>query len=437
MRHRFIVNFTRLLVLVSLVGLITSSAAWAEAPLPTVNPEEIGLSQERLDRITARFKADTEKGKLVGAVALIARKGKIGYYESFGFRNKETKALMKSDSVFRIYSMSKPIVSVALMMLHEEGRVYLTDPVEQYIPAFKNQTVLVRLEKDEDTGQETLITVPAKRKMTIQDLLRHTSGLIYGWGTHPVDKMYQKAGIYPGIIAGRTQTLAEFVRRLGQIPLKNHPGDKFEYSVSVDVLGHVIEVISGMPLDQFLEERIFSPLGMKDTGFYVKEENLDRIAEFEPVINPKTGKPAPTPSFRTKPTFFSGGGGLVSTTEDYLRFSQMLLNGGQLDGVRILSPKTVRYMTSDHLGAVANANEPSYSPGYGYGFGLGFAVRLTDGMSGSPGSAGEYNWGGAAGTAFWIDPKEDLIAILMIQSFAKRVYYRMLYRALVSQAIVD
>jgi CubicO group peptidase (beta-lactamase class C family) len=304
----------RVLTIVACVCLLIFSTSCAQ--LSRVKPKKAGLLSERLNRIGDVLKADIDEGKIPGAVVLVVRKGKTVYFESFGMRDKIAGTPMEKDSIFRIYSMTKPIVSVAAMMLHEEGRISLGDPVSKYIPEFKGLEVGMET-TDSATGETTFSTVPAKREMNIHDLLRQTSGLTYGFfGKSAVKTMYKKAGIYK-----KNQTLAEFVQKLSKLPLAYQPGTKWEYSRSTDVLGHVNELASGMSLDQFLEERIFRPLGMNDTGFYVPPEKLDRLAQQDP----KDGKRRPLLDVTKPPKFLSGGGGLVTTAGDYARFLQMLL----------------------------------------------------------------------------------------------------------------
>ncbi len=407
---------------------LISSISWAEV-LPSAKPEEVGLSSQRLERIGAVLRADIEKGRLPGAVVLIARKGKVAYFESFGMRDKDSGAPMQKDSIFRVYSMSKPIVSVAAMILHEEGKFFLSEPVSKYLPALGGLKVGVE-GVNSLTGGPIFYTVPAQRDMTIQDLLRHTSGLTYGvFGKSAVKSMYLKADSI-----SYNQTVAEMTEKLGKLPLAYQPGTRWEYSQSTDVLGHLIQVISGMDLDQFVEDRVLRPLKMDDSGFYVKPEKLKRVAEG--AKEPQTGKAPSLIDVTKRPKFFSGGGGMVSTATDYARFCQFLLNGGQLNGTRLLSRKTVEYMTSDHLGSLVG-NGLSDFPSPGYGFGLGFGVRLQNGISLWPGSKGEFFWGGMAGTYFWVDPREEMFVVYMMQSITERNHYRFLMRNLVYQSIVD
>ena len=339
-----------------------------------------------------------------------------------GFRDRASSSPMQTDAIFRIYSMTKPIVSVALMMLVEEGRLQIDDPVSKYIPEMGQMKVGV--EKTDANGNPSLELVNPKREMTIQDLLRHTSGLIYGGrGKSQVNAAYQAANI-----GHRKDSNQEFVAKVAKMPLRFSPGTQWEYGVSTDVLGRVIEVISGKTLGGFLSERVIRPLGMADTGFFVPQEKAGRAAQ--PWQRP--GGPPMTPRFNVAevPRFESGGGGLTSTASDYLRFTLMLRRNGEFRGKRFLGKKTVEFMTADHVG-----NAPGRPPGLG--FGLGFEVRKTTGEANLPGTMGEYGWAGNAGTLFWIDPKEDLIAIYMIQvSDGDRIMLRNQFRTMVQASII-
>jgi CubicO group peptidase (beta-lactamase class C family) len=350
-------------------------------------PDEVGISSERLKRLTALFQAEVEKGTFPGAVILVARHGKIGYFEAIGFQDREKQQPMRRESIFRIASMTKPIVSVAAMMLVEEGKLQLGDPVSAYLPEFKNLKVGVERKPDGSDKPELTLETP-NREMTIQDLLRHTSGLTYGiFGDSLVKRAYREANVLDP-----KQTLAEMVTKLSQLPLAFHPGTTFEYSMSTDVLGRVIEIVSGIPLDRFLAERVTKPLRMVDSGFVVSESQGARVAE--PQVDSATGKRPPMRDVTNPQNFISGGGGMVSTAADYLRFGQMLLNGGQLDGTRLLSPKTIAFMTADQLppGVVMSPGAQGMGPimpgaEQGQGFGLGFAIRKEAGRNGScPGS---------------------------------------------------
>jgi len=408
--------------------LLLSTAAAAQS-LPSAKPEEVGLSSERLGKLTARLKADIEKGVIPGAIVLVARHGKIAMFETLGMLNPEAKAPMTRDAIFRIYSMSKPITSVAAMILFEEGRLALNEPVSKYIPKLGGLKVGVE-KPDPSGGKPTLELVPSQRDMTIQDLLRHTSGLTYGFfGNTLVKKMYVDAKV-----SGDYPSNAELVERLGKLPLAYQPGTTWEYSYATDVLGRVVEVVSDRSLFAFEKARILDPLGMKDTSFYVTDKSKqDRIVE--PFPNDRSiGIDADFNDPRVAQKWESGGGGMVGTTMDYARFAQMLLNGGTLSGKRILGPKTVAFMTADHLSA-SIAPGPLYLPGPGFGFGLGFAVRKDAGVSPLAGSVGEFNWGGAGGTFFWIDPKEDMLVVFMMQAPKQRVPYRAVLKNMIYAAV--
>lgn len=422
-------RMTSLLVLLCLVFTVSAGAQ----SLPGARPEQVGLSSERLGRITAMLKADSDKGTIPGAVVLVARHGKVALFEAVGVRDPASKAPMTKDAIFRIYSMSKPITSVAAMILFEEGKLTLDQPVARHLPQLA--TLKVGVEKaDPSGGKPTLDLVPARRPMTIHDLLRHTSGLTYGFfGDSLVKKMYVEKRVWNDYPSN-----AELVDRLAALPLAAQPGTVWDYSHATDVLGRVIEVVAGRTLYEFEKQRVLDPLGMKDTSFYVADAaRHGRIVE--PFPNDRTiGIDAEFNDPRVVQKWESGGGGMVSTAMDYARFLQMLLDGGALDGKRILSPKTVAYMTADHLGTVV-APGPLYLPGAGFGFGLGFAVRREAGVSPVAGSVGEYNWGGAGGTYFWVDPQESLFVVFMMQSPKQRVPYRgalkdMVYAALMAPA---
>lgn len=404
-------------------------------------PEDAGFSAERLGRITQFFQSEVDKGAIPGAVLLVARNGKMVYRQAIGYQDREKKTPMKTDAVFRIYSMTKPIATVAVMMLAEEGKIDVMAPVMQYLPEFKD--VKVGVEKtDPATGKPTLSLEASARPMTIQDLLRHTSGIVYGpFGNSLVHQAYNQANLFDN-----GQTLAEFVTKLSKLPLAHQPGTAWEYGMSVDVLGRIVEVVSGMPLDRFIEERITKPLGMHDTAFYVDPVKASRMAE--PQVDAATGK---RPEFgkvedltKEKVKWFSGGGGLLSTASDYARFCQMLVNGGELEGVRLLSPKTLAVMTSDQVpprasrvGMVQVTQDLTPVPELGQSFGLGFAVRTDAGHSPVSGSVGDYFWAGAAGTYFWIDPQEKLYAVMMLQMpFLGAGVYRRGLREIVYGALV-
>ncbi len=416
--------------------LATVAFANGKDPLPRVDPASVGLSAERLARIGAALKSEIEKGVLPGAVVAIARRGKLAYFEAFGALDPATKTPMRQDAIFSIASMTKPIVSVGIMMLHEEGKLSISDPIGKYLPQMANMQVADM--KTDASGAVTVSTKPPKRQPTIQDLLRHTSGIPYGArGNTPVHKMWPPSSSG----TATTYTGAEFLEKIGKLPLLYEPGTVWDYSLSVDVQGLIIEAVSGKPLGAFLAERIFNPLGMVDTSFALPDAKKDRYAGAY-AINPATGKPQTVLHARAgKPLKFECGGGcLASTASDYIRFSQMLLNGGSLEGKRLLGKHTVAYMTSDHLGPeVQNNIYVLDASRVGYGFGLGFAVRRQDGISGVAGSHGDYNWGGAYGTYFWNDPKEELTVVYMAHTPGPgiRQYHRALMHALALQAIVE
>jgi len=418
----------RTAVVVTTLLCLLTAAAHAQT-LPTAKPEDVGMSSERLARIAARLRTDAEKGVIPGSVLLVARNGRIAMFEASGLRDPQTKAPMTKDAIFRIYSMSKPITSVSAMLLFEEGKLTLDQPVSRYIPALGK--LKVGVEKTDAAGAKTLELVDSRRDMSIQDLLRHTSGLTYGFfGDSLVKKEYAAAKIgsdYP--------TNAELAERLGKLPLAYQPGTTWDYSHSTDVLGRVVEVVGGTTLYQFEKERLLDPLGMKDTMFYVTDQARQaRIAE--PFADDRSiGVGAEFNDPRVPQKYESGGGGMVGTAMDYARFLQMLLNGGTLDGKRYLSPRTVAYMTVDHMGSVITPG-PLYLPGPGFGFGLGFAVRKDAGVSPYAGSVGEYNWGGAGGTYFWVDPKENMFVVFMMQSPKQRVPYRAVLKDMIYAAIV-
>ncbi|MFL5284253.1 MAG: serine hydrolase domain-containing protein [Rhodopila sp.] len=390
--------------------------------LPTAKPEEVGLNPAALNRLSAVLSARVAGGHIPGAVALVARHGKIAYHQSFGRLDPASDKPMSANAIFRIYSMTKPIVSAAVMMLWEEGRLLLSDPIGQYIPAF-NATEVGVISGD-IYGQ-----TPADAPITIQDLLRHTSGLTYEFrGDTPIHKAYANARV-----ARLKQSNADQAEALAALPLLHQPGTVWEYSRSTDVLGRLVEVISGQTLGAFLQERILAPLGMTDSGFSVPPEDQARIAE--PFLkDPDNKTDVALLDIRRPALFESGGGGMVATATDYAHFLAMLMGNGRLGQTRLLGRKTVELMTADHLGTITGS--PDLLPP-GHGFGLGFAVRTAPGMAPFPGSVGNYFWGGAAGTTFWVDPQERLFAVLMIQAPMQREYYRVLFRDLVYAAVTD
>ncbi|WP_374447703.1 serine hydrolase domain-containing protein [Stella sp.] len=399
----------------------------ADPPLPPAVPEAVGMSGERLGRIAAVLQADIAAGRIPGAVVAVARRGRLAYYEAFGFRDKEAGVAMTKDTIFAIASMTKPMTSVAMMMLNEEGRLFVSDPIGRYHPALAKMPVAI-LRTGAD-GQPAFDTEPAKRAMTLQDLLRHTSGLTYGGrGSTAVHKIYPASSGF----SGTNLTSAEFVEKLASVPLLYQPGTRWEYGLSTDVVGTVVEKVSGQSLGAFLQERLWTPLGMADTSFTIPAGKHDRFARALP-NDPDTGRPQTVLDLRKPLKMECGGGCAASTAGDYIRFAQMLLDRGQFQGRRLLAPKTVDFMTADHMGA---ADRQSLAPGYG--FGLGFTVRLETGVAGVTGSPGDYNWGGAYGTWFWIDPREQMTTVFMAHAPGPtRLHYRRLLTTLVNQAIVD
>jgi len=391
-------------------------------PLPSARPEEVGLNQSALDRLSAALHERTVSGHLPGAVALVARHGKVAYCNAFGRLDPASDAPMTTDAIFRIYSMTKPIVSVAVMMLWEEGRVLLSDPISKYIPSFADTKVGVI------EGSSYTLARPLQ-PITVQDLLRHTSGLTYEFrGATPIHKAYAEARI-----ARLKQSNEDQANGLAALPLRHQPGTVWEYSRSTDVLGRLVEVVSGQTLGAFLSDRILVPLGMTDSAFSVPEPHRHRIAEAF-AKDPENNTNVALLDIRRPAIFESGGGGMVATTMDYARFCAMLLGNGRLGDARLLGRKTLELMTSDHLGPICGP--PDLLPP-GHGFGLGFAVRTSAGLAPFPGSVGNYYWSGAAGTSFWVDPVERLFAVLMIQAPVQREYYRVLFRDLVYAAIAD
>ena len=380
-------------------AILLSVAAFAQ-PLPMAKrPEDAGFSSERLERTRQALKADVDNKRVPGAVLIVVRNGKIVTYDAIGYQVRADQTPMKKDSIFRIASMSKPITTVAAMILAEQNKLDIAAPVAQYLPEFKDVKVGVE-------------GAAPKRPMTVQDLMRHTSGLTYGlFGNSEVDKLYRKSNLFAA------KSLEEMVKTIATLPLLHQPGEAWEYSVSTDVLGRVVEVASGMDFDSFVQERIAGPLKMVDTGFWVKPAAMSRLAK------PDASSGLPFADAAQKPAIFSGGGGMFSTAGDYARFCQMLLNGGQLDGVRILAPKSIALMTSDQLPPGTERHTPVAMAGGPFGpvpemgtsFGLGFAVRVDAGRNPEPGSVGDFSWAGILGTFFWVDPHEKLVTVQMVQ----------------------
>jgi CubicO group peptidase (beta-lactamase class C family) len=396
-------------------------AAPRTPPLPEAKPESLGLSSARLQRLSDGFRREIDKGTIPGATVMVARRGEIGWFDALGKQNPADSAPMTRDTIFRIFSMTKPIVSVGVMALVEEGLVLLDDAIAKFIPEFASQKVGV-----ENNGKLDL--VPLKRAITIHDLLRHTSGITYEHtGNGLVQQLYQQSRV-----RSRKINNAEHAALVASMPLICQPGAEWNYSRSTDILGRLIEVVSGKSLGAFLTERILAPLQMTETAFHTGAENTGRLAE-PFTTDPWTGDKVQLFNMLEKPVMESGGGGLVATTMDFARFSQMLLNGGALDGTRIIGRKTLEWMAADHLDANVKIQGTLTQPGHG--FGLGFGVRTQTGLASTAGSPGQFFWSGMGGTFFWIDPKEDLFAVFMSQGPGQRVHTRAMMRNLVYAAI--
>lgn len=423
-----LLRHTRLIYVGVLVALLAAPDVIGQ-PLPRVQPEEVGLSSERLERLTAALEGYVQDGKLAGGVTLVARHGKVAYVKAFGQRDIESGSPMQEDAIFRIASQTKAVVSVAVMMLQEQGKLLITDPVGKYLPEFQETTVAV---PREGGGYDV---VKARRPITIRDLLTHTAGIGYGSGV-AADK-WKEAGIQGWYFADRDEPVGATVARMAALPFDAQPGEKWVYGYNTDILGALVERVSGVSLDEFLRTNILEPLRMNDTHFYLPASKRDRLAtvyssgdtglERAPDPGGMVGQGAYVEGPRKS---FSGGAGLLSTADDYARFLQMLLNGGELDGVRILSPNTVKLMTVDHIDGVAFRA--------GEGFGLGFSVVEDVGKRGVPGSVGEFGWGGAYHSTYWVDPQEDLVVVYFTQLIpARDVDDHGKLRTLVYQAIVE
>ncbi len=413
----------RRFVLGGLVALL-AAPMWA-GELPTAKPAAVGLDADKIQQAHDAVKALVDKKEMAGAVVAIARKGKVVLFEAFGESEAGSGKAMKTDAIVRIYSMTKPITTVAAMILVDEGKIGLDDPVSKHLPEFKGGKIQVG-KGDESTD--------VKHDFTVRDLMRHTAGLTYGvFGSSPVDNMYRKAGIL-----NPNDTLAEMTAKLGKIPLMFEPGTRWHYSAATDVLGRVVEVASGQPLDEFFAERIFKPLDMKDSGFAIADDKLDRFAASH---GPDASKKSVTVTekaeksrYRTKQKFVSGGGGGLSTARDYLRFCQMLLNEGELDGTRILSKSAVAEMSRNQLSDEAMKAKNGGSLEVGDGFGLGFGVRVGKDDPRAGRAVGEYYWGGAASTHFWIAPKQELAVVALEQYMPNRPMLQQAIKPLIYQA---
>ena len=400
-------------------------------------PADLGFDAARLGRLDAVLHQYVDKGKIPGVQTLVSRHGELVHRDCYGFRDVEQERAVEPDTLYRIYSMTKPITSVALMMLYEEGHFLMENPVSRWIPELADLQVW--------TGgtKEAPETRPLESPLTVHHVLTHTSGLTYGFQfAHPVDAMYRAADL--GNFTSPTYDLQECMARLGRLPLQFEPGSAWNYSMSTDVCGRLVEVMSGLTLDEFFRTRIFEPLGMSDTGFSAPDAEVDRCSTLY-AFSPGKGMSvmAPAPAMTIPPSMLSGGGGLVSSADDYLRFCHLLVNGGELDGVRLLSPRTLRFMTTNHLPGGQTLNDMGQATFAevamaGTGFGLGFSVLVDPAASQSLGSVGQYAWGGAASTAFWIDPVEELAVVFMTQLLPSNTYpLRRHLQAGVYQALVD
>ncbi len=397
-------------------------------PLPVVEAQALGFAPDRLLRIAAALNAEIARNALPGAVLMIARRGRLAYCETFGHLDPAARTAMPADALFSIASMTKPLVTVGALMLAEAGRIGINEPVGKYLP----QLAQMQVNPPQCDGSAGSPTVPVNRQMTVEDLMRHTAGLSYGRG----DKALYARYPFSSDVASTKWTGGEFLGQLAALPLHYQPGSMWEYSLGLDVLGLLIEAVTDMPLAQYLDENLFQPLRMRDTAFTVPKGEVARYARALP-LDPLTQQPQTLRDGTTPHKFDCGGGCAVSTAADYLRFAQMLLNGGELDGVRVLSRKTVEYMTTDHLGPEVDLSRLNDYPNIrGYGFGLGVAVRRSAGRGGMPSSAGEFHWAGSTGTYFWVDPAEALVTVFMAHApGAIRYYHRQLLHALVLQAL--
>jgi CubicO group peptidase (beta-lactamase class C family) len=399
-----------------------------QPPLPRAAPQDLGFAPDRLPRIAAALQGEVKRNALPGAVLMIARRGKLAYSETFGYLDPAAQTPMPADALFSIASMTKPLVTVGALMLCEEGRMAVNQPVRHYLP----QLTGMRVNPPLCDGAAGAPTEAAVREMTIEDLMRHTAGLSYGRGEKAIYKRYPMSSD----AASTRWNGNEFLAQLATLPLHYQPGSNWEYSLGLDVLGLAVEAVAGMPLSRFLDERLFKPLGMRDTVFTVPAGQVVRYAKALP-RDPVSGEPQTLRDGTTPHKFDCGGGCAISTAADYLRFAQMLLNRGELDGVRVLSRKTVEFMTSDHLGPEVDLSMLNDYPNIrGYGFGLGVAVRRSAGRGGMPGTAGDFHWAGSTGTYFWVDPAEELVTVFMAHApGAIRYYHRQLLHALVLQAL--
>ena len=427
----------RLTALAVLFALLLVPQTLVAQGLARVAPEEVGMSSERLDRLSLALESYVDEGRLAGAVTIVVRRGKIAYREGIGYRDVAAQAPMPSDGIFRIASQTKALASVGVMLLQEEGKLLITDPVGKYLPAFAETMVA---EPNGDGGYDV---VPARRPITIRDLLTHTAGISYGMGLlanrGPAADAWAEAGITGWYFADRDETVGDTMARLAKLPMDAHPGERWIYGYNTDILGAMIEKISGQTLGAFLKERLFDPLGMTDTHFFLPESKVGRLATvYSSVGDGGSFERAPEPGHMVGQGHyvngprkaFSAGAGVLSTATDYATFLQMMLNGGELNGTRILSRKTVESMTSDHLGDI-----PFRS---GQGFGLGFSITHDPAAAGLPGSVGEFAWAGAYHSVYWADPEEEMVVVYLTQIIpAINLDEQQKVRALVYQAIVD
>jgi CubicO group peptidase (beta-lactamase class C family) len=408
--------------------LVACQSTVAEMPAVPKTAESVGFSSERLDRIAPVMQSYIDQGKLAGTLTLVARNGKIAYLNAQGMQDKKAGTPMSEDTIFRIYSMSKPVTAVAAMTLWEQGKFHMHDPIAKYLPEFANMKVYV------SGSGDSLVTEDAKTPIRIIDLFMHTSGLSYGFTGSEVDKMYQQLFSKPDEIS-RDNILT----KIAAIPLVHEPGSAWNYGVSTDVIGFLVEKLSGKKLGEYMQETIFTPLGMKDTGFYVSTDKVARLSQIY-TANPKTGQTIvmqnePLGNYKSDPEIHNAGGGLVSTMQDYFTFAQMMLNGGEINGVRILGRKTVDYLSSNHL---PENLIPFAQDAKGEGYGLAMSVTVDPGMSGFMSSKGNYGWGGAASTYFRVDPVENIVMISMAQFIPMGFHrYHDDFRNLVYQALVD
>ena len=417
-----------------IVALIMVTAGAQAKSLSNTKPERVGMSSERLQRMSEMSQRYVDEGRVAGIVNIVARNGKVVHFQATGNKGIDDPRPLQKDDLFRIYSMTKPITATALMQLYEQGKFHLSDPVHKFVPELKDVQVL-----NED-GE----LVPVERPMTMQQLLTHTTGMSYGFNpiNDPVDKLYVDAKLWAA------KDLDDFAAKLAELPLKFQPGARWHYSVAVDVTGLVVQRLSGQRFDEYLAEHIFAPLGMRDTFFAVPEAKAERFLPNH-IMNPQTGEMITIPNDNSDAmrdyfnvSLFSGGGGLVSTAMDYMRFAEAMRNGGELDGVRILGAKTVDYMSTNHLNASISAGGNGETPALngalrGFGFGLGFGLVVDPTAGGVIGSVGEFNWGGAAGTVFWIDPVEEIVVVSMIQLMSSPWPLRSDLKVATYQALID